>query len=158
MILYYIALAAIKIVDNVISTEKTILTQKGMAIASSLLVILSQLIFYFVVAEVVADGSIVTILIVSVASGIGNYVAFGINKKFSKETVYVNIITANEKAKMKAFGDYVRTEGIKIVMFDAFNDDIGKTLTAIVFANTKEQSSKIDQYMDSHDGFFREIV
>ena len=59
---------------------------------------------------------------------------------------------------MKIFGDYVRSEGIKIVTFDAYSDDLERTLTALVFSNTKEQSIKIDKYVESHEGFFREIV
>ena len=85
-------------------------------------------------------------------------IAFYINKKVSKDTVYVNIITSNERTKMKELGDYVRAEGIKIVTFDAYSDDLERTLTALVFANTKEQSSKIDRYIEQHDGFFREVV
>ena len=99
-----------------------------------------------------------SIIVVSVASGIGSYIAFCINNKFSKETVYINIITSNDKTKMKIFGDYMRFQGIKIVTFDAYNDDIDHTLTALVFANTRNQSKLIDKYMEVNDGFFREVV
>lgn len=155
---YYITLAVVKIIDNIISTEKTILTQKNKAISASILVVISQFMFYMLIKQVVADDNIISIMIVSVASGIGSYIAFYMNKKLSKDMVYINIITSNDKGKMKVFGDYMRTENIKIVTFDAYNDDRENTLTALVFANTKEQSSKIDNYISKHDGFFREIV
>lgn len=155
---YYIVLAVVKIVDNVILTEKTILTQKNKAIAASILVVISQFMFYFLIQQVVEDGSILSITIISLASGIGSYIAFYMNKKLSKDMVYINIVTANDKSRMKAFGDYMRTENIKIVTMNAYNDDKENTLTALVFANTKEQSSKIDNYINKHDGFFREIV
>lgn len=134
------------------------MTQKNKAIGASILVVISQFVFYILIKEVVEDNNIVSILIVSLASGIGSYIAFYMNKKLSKDMVYINIITSNDKKKMKAFGDYMRTENIKIVTFDAYNDDRENTLTALVFANTKEQSSKIDNYISKHDGFFREIV
>lgn len=156
--MYYVALAAIKIIDNIISTEKTILTNQHRAVASSVLVVISQLIFYFIVREVVSDGSVVAIIVIALASGIGNYFAFGIHDKIKKQDVWVNIVTANDKEQMKRFGDYVRAEGIKIVMFDAFNDDKEMTLTAMVFPESKEESSKIDKYVDGHEGFFREVV
>lgn len=114
--------------------------------------------FYFIIKEVVTDNNIISIFVVSIASGIGSYIAFYINKKLSKDMVHINIITANNKSKMKLFGDYMRTENIKIVTFDAYNDDRENTLTALVFANTKEQSAKIDNYLNKHDGFFREVV
>ena len=155
---YYIALAALKIVDNIIITEKTILTQKNKAIAASILVVISQIMFYFLIQQIVEDGSILSIMIISVASGIGSYVAFYINKKMSKDTVHINIVTSNDKSKMKAFGDYVRSENIKIVTINTYNDDKENTLTALVFANTKEQSSKIDNYVVHHSDLFREVV
>ena len=140
------------------STEKTILTQKNKALAASILVVISQFMFYFIIKEVVADSNILSIVVVSVASGIGSYIAFQINKKWSKDMVFINIITSNDIDKMKAFSDYMRTEGIKVVTLDAYNDHIEKTLTALVFANTREQSSKIDGYMAKHDGFYREVT
>ena len=155
---YYIALAFTKIIDNVILTEKTIMTQKGKAVAASILVAISEFMFFFIIKKVVADDNIVSTIIVSVASGIGSYIAFYINHKFSKDMVYINIITSNDITKMKAFGDYMRTEGIKVVTLNAYNDEINKTLTAIVFANTKEQSKQIDKYIGTYDGFFREVV
>ena len=155
---YYIALAALKIVDNIIITEKTILTQKNKAIAASILVVISQIMFYFLIQQIVEDGSILSIMIISIASGIGSYVAFYINKKMSKDVVHINIVTSNDKSKMKAFGDYVRSENIKIVTINTYNDDKENTLTALVFANTKEQSSKIDNYIAHHSDLFREVV
>jgi uncharacterized protein YebE (UPF0316 family) len=157
-LLQHIILGLVKVVDNIVSTEKTILTQKNKALAASILVVISQIMFYLVIKEVVADSNIISIIVVSIASGIGSYIAFYINKKFSKETVFINIITANDKEKMKNFGDHMRAEGVKIVTLDAYNDHIENTLTALVFANTKSQSSKIDKYIETHDGFFREIV
>lgn len=157
-IAYYIVLAAIKVIDNIISTGKTILTQKNKAVAASVLVAISQFIFYIVVKQVVEDNNFISIIIVSVASGLGSFIAFYLNKKLSKDIVYINIITSNEHEHMKELGDYVRQEGIKIVTFDAYNDALEKTLTALVFANTKKQSAKIDKYIETHEGFFREIV
>ena len=158
MLYYYITLGLTKIIDNIISTEKTILTQKNKALTASILVVVSQFMFYFIIKEVVADNNLVSIIVVSVASGIGSYIAFYMNHKLSKDTVYINIVTSNDKSKMKLFGDYMRTENIKIVTMNTYNDDKENTLTAIVFANTKEQSSKIDNYIEKHDGFFREVV
>ncbi len=155
---HYLTLSAVKIVDNIISTEKSILTHQNKAVAASVLVTISQFLFYILIKEVVSDSNMISIIVVSVASGIGSYIAFCINNKFSKETVYINIITSNDKNKMKAFGDHMRSNNIKVVTMPTYGDDIEKTLTALVFANTREQSKKIDNYIDKHDGFFREVV
>jgi uncharacterized protein YebE (UPF0316 family) len=110
------------------------------------------------ITEVVADSNIISILVVSIASGIGSYIAFCINNKFSKETVYINIVTSNDKEKMKNFGDHMRAEGIKVVTVPTYGDEIEKTLTALVFANTRNQSKKIDEYVETNNELFREVI
>ena len=155
---YYITLAFTKIIDNLITTEKSILIQKGKAVAASIFVALSEFMFLFIIKKVVADSNMISNIVVAIGAGIGSYIAFCINKKWSKDTVYINIITSNDKGKMKAFGDHMRSEGIKVVTMPTYGDEIEKTLTALVFANTRNQSKQIDKYMEINDGFFREVV
>lgn len=155
---YYISLALTKIVDNLITTEKSILVRNNKAIAASIFVMMSEFMFIFIIKKVVADSNIVSAIVVSIAAGIGSYLAFCINNKFSKETVFINIITSNDKLQMKEFGDYMRLQGVKIVTFDAYDDDINNTLTALVFANTRNQSKIIDKYVESHNELFREVI
>ena len=125
---------------------------------ASILVVISQFMFYFIIKEVVADNNAISIFVVSIASGIGSYIAFYMNKKMSKDTVFINIVTANDKSKMKAFGDYMRAENIKIVTMNTYNDEKENTLTALVFTNTKDQNIKIDNYMKKNIGFYREVI
>jgi uncharacterized protein YebE (UPF0316 family) len=148
----------VKIIDNVISTEKSILIHQNKAVAASILVAVSQFLFYILIKEVVADSNQISIIVVSIASGIGSYIAFCINNKFSKETVFINIVTSNDKDKMKDFGDHMRAEGIKIVTIPTYGDDIEKTLTALVFANTRDQSKKIDKYIETNPKIYREVI
>ena len=110
------------------------------------------------ITEVVADSNLVSIVVVSIASGIGSYIAFYINNKFSKEIVYINIVTSNDKDKMKAFGDHMRAEGIKVVTMPTYGDDIEKTLTALVFAGTRNQSKLIDKYVENNNELYREVI
>ena len=155
---YYISLALTKIVDNLITTEKSILVRNNKAVAASILVMISEFMFIFIIKKLVSDSNTASAIVVSVAAGIGSYLAFCINNKFSKETVYINIVTSNNKLQMKAFGDYMRLQGIKIVTFDAYNDDRNNTLTALVFANTRDQSKIIDKYVEAHNELFREVI
>lgn len=151
-------MALIKVIDNIVTTEKSLLTHQNKAVAASILVAISQFLFYLLIKEVVADSNTISIIVVSVASGIGSYIAFCINNKFSKETVYINIVTSNDKEKMKDFGDHMRAEGIKVVTMPTYGDDIEKTLTALVFANTRNQSKLIDKYVEEHNELFREVI
>mgnify|MGYP003434463004 FL=1 len=151
-------MALIKVIDNIVTTEKSLLTHQNKAVAASVLVAISQFLFYLLIKEVVADSNTISIIVVSVASGVGSYIAFCINNKFSKETVYINIVTSNDKEKMKDFGDHMRAEGIKVVTMPTYGDDIEKTLTALVFANTRNQSKLIDKYVEEHNELFREVI
>ena len=155
---YYITLVLTKIVDNLITTEKSLLVQQRKAIAASIFVAISEFMFLFIIKKVVADSNVVSNIVVAIGAGIGSYIAFFINSKFSKDTVYINIVTSNDKSKMKAFGDYMRAEGIKVLTMPTYGDEIEKTLTALVFANTREQSKQIDKYMETNDGIFREVI
>ena len=155
---YYITLAFTKIVDNLINTEKSLLVQQRKALAASIFVAISEFMFLFVIKKVVADSNIISNIVVSIGAGIGSYIAFFINSKFSKETVFINIVTSNNKEKMKAFGDHMRAEGIKVVTMPTYGDDIEKTLTALVFANTRNQSKLIDKYVENNSELYREVI
>ena len=155
---YYITLALTKIVDNLITTEKSLLVQQRKALAASIFVAISEFMFLFIIKKVVADSNVVSNIVVAIGAGIGSYIAFFINNKFSKETVFINIVTSNDKNKMKAFGDHMRAEGIKVVTMPTYGDDIEKTLTALVFANTRNQSKLIDKYVENNNGLYREVI
>ena len=47
-------------------------------------------------------------------------------------------LSFNDKIKMKMFGGHMRTEGIKVVTMPIYGDEIEKTLTTLVFANTRD--------------------
>lgn len=156
---YYITLALTKIVDNLITTEKSLLVQQRKAVAASIFVAISEFMFLFIIKKVVADSNVVSNIVVSIGAGIGSYIAFFINNKFSKETVFINIVTSNDKNKMKVFGDHMRSEGIKILTMPTYGDEIEKkTLTALVFANTRNQSKLIDKYVENNSELYREVI
>lgn len=154
-----IFLFILKIIDNIILTGKTLLVQKNKALLSSVSVVISQLLFYFVIDQVIADNSLKVIFTVSIASGIGSYIAFIINKRVSRDRLWVHIVTSNNRADMKELGDHMREKQVPIITFDSYSDDLERTLTALIFANTKQQSSEID-YLIEHSGkdYKRRIV
>ena len=78
----YFVLALVKVFDNIISTAKTIASYREQKILSSVLTVISQLIFYLVVSKVISDNTIEVIILVSVSAGIGNLLAFFINDYF----------------------------------------------------------------------------
>ena len=81
-ILNLISVFIVKIIDNVLSTSKTLLIQKNKAVLAGISVVVSQIIFYKLI-DAVTEGGDLTMYIISIASGFGTYLAIYIsNKKF----------------------------------------------------------------------------
>lgn len=144
----YILLGVIKVLDNVILTAKSIATYKGQKILSSLLVTVSQLIFYLVINQVINDKTLLAIIIVSVSSGIGNYIAFMINEKFKRDDVWTNIITSSDKELLLNLCTMLRENKIKYLLYDTYNRKFEQSYTVTAFTKTKEESKKVDKFLE----------
>jgi uncharacterized protein YebE (UPF0316 family) len=147
----YIGLFIIKVIDNILGTIKSIATYKEKKILSSVLVVISQLIFYLVVSQVINDSSILAILIVSVSSGIGNYLAFLINDKFRKDVKWVMLFTSNNVEKSKEFSDYLKQCKIKNVVNKGYDPSWENAISIIIFSKNKEESRLINSYLQNND-------
>lgn len=144
----YLFLALVKILDNIILTAKSIATYKGQKILSSILVVISQLIFYLVINQVISDNTIMAILIVSVSSGIGNYAAFVINDKLKKDDVWTNIITSSNKELLVDLCTMLKENHVKYLLYDTYNRRFEQSYTVTAFTKTKAESKLIDEYLE----------
>lgn len=155
----YILLFIIKILDNIISTAKSIATYKEQKITSSLLVITSQLLFYLVVKQVISDNTLLTIIIVSVASGIGNYIAFIINSKFKKDTKWTFIITSSNINDIQNLCNYLAEYRIKYISNDGYTRKGEHTINVMAFSKTKEESRLIENFLKTTESkYLKEII
>lgn len=155
----YILLALIKILDNVILTAKSIATYKEKKIISSILVVISQLIFYLVINHVINDNTLLAIIIVSVSSGIGNYVAFWINGKFKKDAKWTMCLTTSDAEDVKRLCNYLVENKIKYMASDGYNRRMEPTINIIAFSKTKAESRLIEQYLKtSNSKYLKEII
>lgn len=147
----YIMLMLIKICDNIILTAKSLATYKGQKILSSILVAVSQLLFYLVIDQVVNDNTMLAIIVVSVSSGIGNYAAFIINDKFKKDDTWTNIITCSNKNDIVKLCTMLKENKIKYLVFDTYNRRFIESLTVMIFSKTKYESKLIDEFLEQND-------
>lgn len=154
----YLWLVAIKLLDSILGTGKTILTQKNKGVLTALTVIATQLIFFKVLDDVMKADSDLKMWVVSIASGVGTYIAILINQKLSKETVYINNILSDDREAMTALCNYLREHKIKNLVTDSYTKDWGKTLAVTVFAETKEQSKLVDKYIEESPTKFLRYV
>lgn len=154
-----ISLFVVKILDNLISTAKSITVYKNKEILSSVLVIISQFLFYFVIKQVILDSSMLSIIIASVASGLGTYMAMKINNKFQKDMLYMNIITCKNKDDIESLCNYLIKNKIKYIVNDSYTRSWDTTYSAMIFSNTKEQSKLIDKFINETDTkYLRQII
>jgi hypothetical protein len=156
--LTYILLGIIKVIDNVILTAKSLATYKGMKIISSILVIISQLLFYLVIDQVINDSTMLAIIIVSISSGIGNYIAFLINDKFKKDSKWTFFLTSSDKDDVLRLCNYLVEHNIKYLANHGLNRKGQETINVIAYSKTKDQSRLIEKYLkNTNSKYLKEI-
>ena len=155
----YIFLAIIKIFDNIISTAKNICVYKEQKIFSSILTIISQLIFYLVISQVIDDNTILAIVIVAVSSGVGNYLAFIINNKFKKDVKWTFVITFPSITNAQNLCCYLAEHKIKYIANDGYTKKGKHTLNIVAFSKSKDESRLIEGFLkNSKSKYFKEII
>ena len=155
----YIILGVVKIFDNIILTAKSILTYMNKRIISSCLVIISQILFYTVVKQVISDNSMITIFVVSAASGIGNYLAFPIVDRFTKDDKWYFYLTSSDKKDVENLCQYLVEHNIKYMANLGLTRKGEETINVTAFSKTKEQSRLIENYLKQTDSkYLKEII
>ena len=155
----YIILALIKVFDNVIITAKSIATYKEYKIVSSILVVISQLLFYLVIDQVINDNTILAIVIVSVASGVGNYLAFMVNGRFKRDAKWTFIITSSNLNDIQNLCNYLAENKIKYIANDGYTRKREHTINVIAFSKSKNESKLIETFLKSAESkYLKEII
>ena len=159
MIWEYLLIGVIKIDDNILLTVKSLATYKEQKIFSSLLVVISQLIFYLVIGRVINDNTLIAIIIVSVSSGIGNYLAFIISDQFKKDSKWSMVLTSSDKEDVMRLCEYLTAHNIKHVANHGINRKGAETIHVIAFSKTKKESKLIEEYLARTDSkYLKEII
>lgn len=140
-------MAIVKILDNIVLTAKSICTFKEKRLLSSVLVIVSQLIFYFVVNQVINDSTILAIIIVSVSSGIGNYIAFLINDRVKKPSKWTIVITSSNVDDIQRLCGGLIKQNIKNIACKGLNRKNEDTLHLLVFCENKAESKILEELL-----------
>lgn len=147
----YLLLAIVKIIDNIISTGKNITQYREMKILSSIFVAISQLIFYLLISNVLNDKTMLSIIIVSVASGIGNLIAFAINDKLKTDTKWSIVLTSHNKKDVSNLCDYLTDNKIKHIANYGCTRKGEDTIHVIAFSKSKQESRIIYKFIDESD-------
>ena len=158
IILELLLLFGLKAADNLLSTGKQILIQRHKPILASLSVVLSQIIFYRLIDKVSAYNGDLALYIVAVASGVGTFLAVKISDKFSKERTFVNVILSDDREAMVDLREFLKEHHITNLATDGYTKDWNKTIAITAYAETREQSRLIDQYIKDSSAKFKRII
>lgn len=158
IILELLLLFGLKAADNLLSTGKQILIQRHKPILASLSVVLSQIIFYRLIDKVSAYNGDLALYIVAVASGVGTLLAVKISDKFSKEKTFVNVILSDDRDAMVDLREFLKEHHITNLATDGYTKDWNKTIAITAYAETREQSRLIDQYIKDSSVKFKRII
>ena len=155
----YIVLAIVKILDNIVLTFKSIATYKEQKILSSILVVISQLIFYLVIDQVIGDNTLMAIIIVSVSSGVGNYIAFILNNKLKKDVKWTFVITSSNLNDIQKLCNYLAEHNIKYIANDGYTRKSNHTINVIAFSKSKNDSRLIENFLKNTESkYLKEII
>ena len=157
--IYFGVLFLAKVLDNALSTTKTIMIQRSRWILAGIAVILSDFIYYWITKRVVSADGELAMLIVSVAGGIGCSLACLVSDKLSKDRTYVNVIMSDNLEAMKAFRDFLAEHHITNVAADTYTLDWNtKTISITAYPETKAESRLIRDYIANSHLKFKLVV
>ena len=157
--IYFGVLFLAKVLDNALSTTKTIMIQRSRWILAGIAVILSDFIYYWITKRVVSADGELAMLIVSVAGGIGCSLACLVIDKLSKDRTYVNVIMSDNLEAMKAFRDFLAGHHITNVAADTYTLDWNKkTISITAYPETKAESRLIRDYIANSHLKFKLVV
>ena len=100
-----------------------------------------------------------SIILVSLASGLGNYAAFLINDKFKKDDKWSMTLSCSDIEDMKRLANYLAVHDIKYIANDGYNRKGEKTIHIIAFSKTKDESRLIEQFLEQTENkYLKEIM
>ena len=152
-------LFAAKMLDNALGTAKTILVQRNRCFLAGIALILSNYIYFCITKNIVTADNDLAILVVSIASGVGCWLAMAINNRLSKDRTYVNVIMSDDIEAMQQFRDFLAEHHITNVATDSYTLDWStKTITITAYAETKDDSMLINHYIEGSPMKFKRVI
>ena len=158
-LIYYGALFLAKVLDNALSTTKTILIQRSRWLLAGIAVVLSDFIYFWLTKRIVSGDNNWAILIVSLAGGVGCALACLFSEKLSKDRTYVNVIMSDDLEEMKRLRDFLAQHHITNVASDSYTLDWNaKTISITAYPETKAESRLINEFIADSSTKFKRVI
>ena len=158
-LIYYAVLFLAKVLDNALSTTKTILIQRSRWLLAGIAVVLSDFIYFWLTKRIVSGDNNWAILIVSLAGGVGCALACLFSEKLSKDRTYVNVIMSDDLEEMKRLRDFLAKHHITNVASDSYTLDWNaKTISITAYPETKAESRLINEFIADSSTKFKRVI
>ena len=158
-LIYLGVLFLAKVLDNALSTTKTILIQRSRWLLAGIAVVLSDFIYFWLTKRIVAAESDLAILIVAIAGGVGCALACLVSEKMSKDRTYVNVIMSDNLEAMRDFRDFLAKHHITNIAADTYTLDWNtKTISITAYAETKAENNLISEYIENSPLKFKRVI
>ena len=158
-VIFFAILFVAKVIDNALSTAKTILIQRSRWIIAGVIVMLSDVIYFWVTKNIVSAESNLMIVIVSIAGGIGCSLACFMGERFSKSRTYVNVIMSDNLRAMQGLRDFLAEQHITNVASDSYTLDWNqKTITITAYPENKSEIRLIRDYIENSELKFKQVI
>lgn len=147
-----------KVFDNALGTAKTILVQRNRSFLAGITMVLSNYIYLTIMKNIVSSEGQLSTIIVSLGAGVGCYFAVAASNHLSKERLFVNVILSDNVEAIRDLRDFLAEYKITNVVSDSYAKDWSKTLSITAYAETKDDSKLIDQYLANSENKFKRVV
>ena len=134
----------LKLIDNALSTVKTIFLQKERYFLGAMFNALSTFFYLIAIVQIAKSNNLFSIVAMCIATFLGTYLPGILIKKSEREKLYIYDITANEFNAGKEFADEVRNTNIAIKSYVSYDDELNKVLSCKVYCTTRKESIVIN--------------
>lgn len=144
-------LFALKMIDTIINSGKTIFMIRNKKFLSALSQAISNIFYIILMSKLMKSTDMASILTTSCAMFMGQYLSQWIAEKFDKDKIFKISITPVSKEGGKVIADELRENNIATQTFPCFRNG-EKVLGINVFAETKAQSAIVESVLAQHEG------
>lgn len=137
----------LKLIDNALSTVKTIYIHKEKYLLGGLFNSVSTFFYLIAIVQVTRSNDFFSIVSMCVATFIGTLLPGVIMKRSERDKLFIYDITASDLDEGKEFADIIRDSNIAIKTYISYDCDLNKVLSCKVFCPTKNESKIVDQLL-----------
>ena len=139
-----------KIMDNALSTLKTMSLHKGKYFASAMFNAASTFFYMTAIVNTIKDNSFGSIIAMCIATFLGSYLPAKFVEKMEKDKLFVYEITTNTFEEGLELIDEIKDMNNPFKSSTIYNNDLEKVMELKIFCSTKIESAMIKDIINNN--------